>query len=164
MIRSTNRKQILEENILSFLFLLFAILYKNKEKTNSNMGKYNSTRVAVSKKYMWGLGTTLASLAHKWDVSYLQKGRRESINQKWERGWFMCISIDCELQCGLYSKREQKQVNLALKYTIKMCFLNYILHSGAQLTGHHFSLCWILWTGLISPIFSEKSIHYKTSI
>ena len=38
-----------------------------------DMAKYNSTRVAVSEKYTWGLGTALASSARKWDTSYLQK-------------------------------------------------------------------------------------------
>lgn len=55
-------------------------------------------------------------------------------------GGFIYIYMDCGLQCDLYSGREQKQVNLALKYRIKICFLNYILHSGAQLTGHRFPL------------------------
>lgn len=48
--------------------------------------------------------------------------------------------MDYELQCSLYCEREKEEVNLALKYIIKICFLNYILHSGAQLTGPHFTL------------------------
>lgn len=49
----------------------------------------------------------------------------------------MCIYVGCESQCDLYSERQQKQVNLPLKYIIKISYLNYILHTGAQLTGHH---------------------------
>lgn len=52
----------------------------------------------------------------------------------------MFIYMDYELQCSLYCEREKEEVNLALKYIIKICFLNYILHSGAQLTGPHFTL------------------------
>lgn len=120
-----------------FLCLLQSPTKKNKQtEMTQKMGKYNSTRVAVSKKYTWGLGSALASSAHTWGMS--TKRRRESINQKWDV--CMYIYMDYEFWCSLYSGREKEEVNLALKYIIKICFLSYILHSGAQLTGHHFTL------------------------